>query len=408
MNLLPSEQRPRNASSKKVVLVAFYAVFLAVVTASIALVGWTVTWNFLGVPAMEPYFADLRTIQGAIASDALGLNPQVTNPGDPWDRKMNYPLIWLTVAQALQLNNELHFLVFGMVIVATFIGASFYLLNRFKSIFLLACLLSGSTLLALERGNNDLIVFALVLLFALVTSRWGMAYLTIATSAKLYGFLALVGGNLRSSQLAGIVGLQIIALLILIPQISDISSGNTATGVLSYGLLTTVSIATDLLQGLELSFVINLALGMLLLTAVIFSLPITRKFAKVPKTEALFEIEEVKRKCFLAGAGIYCGTYLVTSSWDYRLVFLVLCIPFLRSVGGFLYSKLLPIFILLAMNYFLLTMALPGQIAAAINQLSKTAAFLMLAALVVTLFIGKQGLLYRMYREKTVRSNEFR
>jgi hypothetical protein len=398
VNLLPSKQRPRNAASKKVVLVAFYAVFLAVVTASIAFFGWTVTWKFLGVPAMEPYFADLRTIQGAIASDALGLNPQVTNPGDPWDRKMNYPLIWLTVAQALQLNNELHFLVFGMVIVATFIGASFYLLYRFKSTFLLACLLSGSTLLALERGNNDLIVFALVFLFALISSRWGMAYLAIATSAKLYAFLALVGGNPRRSQLASIFGLQIIALLILLPQISDISSGNTATGVLSYGLLTTVSIATDLLQGLELSFITDVALVILLITSVIVILLIAKKFTRVPKTAALLEIEETKRRFFLAGAGIYCGTYLVTSSWDYRLIFLVFCIPFLQSVGGVLYSKVLPVLILLTMNYFVLSMALPDQLAAAINQISKTAAFLMLASLVVTLFIGKEGLLYRLYR----------
>jgi hypothetical protein len=163
-------------------------------------------------------------------------------------------------------------------------------------------------------------------------------------------------------------------------------------------LLTTVSIATDLLQGLELSFITDVALVILLITSVIVILLIAKKFTRVPKTAALLEIEETKRRFFLAGAGIYCGTYLVTSSWDYRLIFLVFCIPFLQSVGGVLYSKVLPVLILLTMNYFVLSMALPDQLAAAINQISKTAAFLMLASLVVTLFIGKEGLLYRLYR----------
>jgi hypothetical protein len=391
--------------SERVILIASYLLVVTSVVISIVVFGWTATWNFLGVPAMEPYFADLRTIQGAIASDALGLNPQATNPGDPWDRRMNYPLIWLTVAQALQLNNELHFLIFGLVIVTTFIAATLYLLNRFTSTLLLACLLSGSTLLALERGNNDLLVFSLVFLFALISSRWGMAYLTIATSIKLFGFLALVGGNPRISQIASIIGLQIISLVVLIPQISDISSGNTATGVLSYGLLTTVSIATDVLQGLELSYVMKVALGIILIVAGTASLLLIKKFARVPKSAALVEIEEAKRRFFLAGAGIYCGTYFLTSSWDYRLIFLVLCIPFLRSVEGFLYSKLLPIFILLSMNYFLLSMALPNYLAAAINQLSKAAVFLILAVLVAKMLIGKEGLLSRMFRERKASSS---
>ena len=33
----------------------------------------------------------------------------------------------------------------------------------------------------------------------------------------------------------------------------------------------------------------------------------------------------------LVGAAIYVGTFILSSNWDYRLIFLVFCIPFLQQ-----------------------------------------------------------------------------
>jgi hypothetical protein len=57
------------------------------------------TWTLLQVPAMYPPFADLRTVQGALTSIARGFDPQITNPGDPWSRPMNYPMVWIKIAK---------------------------------------------------------------------------------------------------------------------------------------------------------------------------------------------------------------------------------------------------------------------------------------------------------------------
>jgi hypothetical protein len=32
----------------------------------------------------------------------------------------------------------------------------------------------------------------------------------------------------------------------------------------------------------------------------------------------------------LVGAAIYVGTFMLSANWDYRLIFLIFCIPFLQ------------------------------------------------------------------------------
>ena len=32
---------------------------------------------------MDPIFADMKMVQGALKTQLLGLNPYITNPGDP-------------------------------------------------------------------------------------------------------------------------------------------------------------------------------------------------------------------------------------------------------------------------------------------------------------------------------------
>ena len=73
--------------------------------------GWLDTWKTLHIPSMVPPFADMRTVQGSILSDQLGLDPQISNPGDPWARTLDYPKIWLGIAKFFQLNNETNFMV---------------------------------------------------------------------------------------------------------------------------------------------------------------------------------------------------------------------------------------------------------------------------------------------------------
>ena len=47
----------------------------ACLAAAVWALGWTAGFAWFGVPAMEPPFADLRTISGAVSSLAVGARP---------------------------------------------------------------------------------------------------------------------------------------------------------------------------------------------------------------------------------------------------------------------------------------------------------------------------------------------
>lgn len=117
-------------------------------------------WELWNVPAMTPHFADLRTITGGAESYAQGLDPMVQNPGDPWGRTMNYPRIW----QSLYYFgiDQRHTTIFGLILISLFfLGVVLLLPNANPpTIFLvLAAVFSPATLLGIERGNIDLLIF---------------------------------------------------------------------------------------------------------------------------------------------------------------------------------------------------------------------------------------------------------
>ena len=58
------------------------------------LLGYEQTWRLWNILVMSPPFADLRVITHGADSIARGLDPLVSNPGDPWGRPLNYPRIW--------------------------------------------------------------------------------------------------------------------------------------------------------------------------------------------------------------------------------------------------------------------------------------------------------------------------
>jgi hypothetical protein len=149
--------------------------------------GWTRTWSAVFVPTMSPPFADMRVIQGAVISAKQGLNPHISNPNDPWKRLINYPLIWVKIGQAVNLPDESRFIQFCSLVILCFVGICAYILYRFPSFGLLACLLSTATLLGIERGNIDLIIYSLVFVFALVFPKTlSPVPIFVATALKLY------------------------------------------------------------------------------------------------------------------------------------------------------------------------------------------------------------------------------
>jgi hypothetical protein len=78
-----------------------YLTVIVALAGSIAYFGWVRTWSSVFVPTMYPPFADMRVIQGAVITVEHGLNSRVSNPGDPWGRTFNYPMLWVAIGKVL-------------------------------------------------------------------------------------------------------------------------------------------------------------------------------------------------------------------------------------------------------------------------------------------------------------------
>ena len=106
---------------KQSYLVRMYIIFWLILPMAIFWLGWQRIWSYLKIPTLSPSFADMRVIQASIEAVSLGLNPQVSNPTDPWGRPMNYPYVWSQLAKLIKMNNEKIFIALCCIIIFAFL-----------------------------------------------------------------------------------------------------------------------------------------------------------------------------------------------------------------------------------------------------------------------------------------------
>lgn len=204
----------------------------------------TIALGWLGVFALRPYaffavgvnhfglwFLDAYAILASNDAVARGLDPYLPNNLDVFHRPHVYSSWWLHL-HSFGLTRAHVYWVGGAMAGAFLVAALWSLRPRMPGELLaqLAVLLSSPVLLALDRANNDLLVFALLaLVVPCLTSRhagWRlMAAMPIALAAglKYYpaiaGLVLLAGGNRRevaqrtavALALLGVVGLSLTA-----------------------------------------------------------------------------------------------------------------------------------------------------------------------------------------------------
>lgn len=367
-------------------LVSIYGVAIGISLLSISWLGWASFWGHVGIPTMSPYFADLRIIQGAVSSAADGLNPQLNNPYDPWTRPLNYPRIWVTMGQWVHLTSEAPFLIVGVGFVGVFLACALHLLWQFPSRSIIIALCSSATLLCIERGNTDLLMYGLIYLSCRTPYPIlrGLTFLA-AVIAKLYPLLAGLCLPLKPQRLL-LIGLPVIGYLWVInDQLTPISHENTAIGWGSYGFKTDYALITKILPPIMTATPwLGWAILGMVVVAVAGLLVWMRRALFIPDS-VLTTITDKKITLFLAGAGIYCGTFCMGSHWDYRLIFLLLCLPLCQSMPHPIFKKGGPGLCLVAMNMIFFSLILPKVLIAAISIVVKTALFILLLHLFIML-----------------------
>jgi hypothetical protein len=373
----------RHAMWRRVPFFLYLAVIVAL-TGCIAYVGWVRTWSSVFVPAWYPPFADMRLIQSAVITVVEhGLDPQVSNAGDPWGRAFNYPMLWVAIGKALNFTNESQFILICTALTLCFAGICAFLIFCFPSFGLLVSLVSTATLLGIERGNTDLVVFCLLFPAALwLPKLWSPIPLLLATVLKLYPVFAL-GALLIKRQFRLFAASLAVAAAIfacLWDQLATIRLNTPVSCWLSYGLAS----FADCIDNTKFWRLV-VTLGATGIATLGLAHCFSRSNAVRPQQGTAFNL-------MLVGASIYVGTFMSSSNYDYRLIFLIFCIPFLQS-RPFPFARAVIVAILVAMNETLITswLKLAGLI---LVWLAEISIFVVFGAYLLALALAALASLY--------------
>jgi ribose transport system permease protein len=366
---------------KKNFLIIFVLACLAI-GVSILINGWFTTWTALQVPTLSPFFADMRTVQGSLLSNQLGSDPQANNLGDPWARTMDYPKIWIWIAKLFQLNNETNFVLFICLYILAYIACCFLLLRDSPSLYILLAIFSGSSLLAVERGNNDLLAFALIFVGIILSQSYFNAFsILLATVLKIFPVLLVLTLVKKPKILVLLILIIAAYFLFNFGELKIIQAGNTALSdpnsmFASYGFDTNIRIIQQIVMG-QSAFTYVLLKYLLILVSLVLAATLSRS-----KYLDLTGNSPYKTDLFIAGGIIFSGTYLITSNWDYRLIFLLICIPYILSVQNSYVKHSILIGILLSSNVSILGDYF-GQSGVNLCTISKYYLFIMVTACLV-------------------------
>lgn len=301
--------------------------------------GLVLAWRRFGVFALEPSFADLRSITSAWECTREGIDVLPVNPCDPWQRPANYPSLWTTPAFTGLGQESTVYL--GVATAITFFASVILLIGRpsLRSALVYAVLLcSPAVMLGVERGNADLLLFALVVLgVAILRRRRVVAHALLLLAAVLKLFPVFAWGVLlrqpRRWVLAGGGTVLVVFAsyaLVTLDEIRAIRAAVPQEVQSSYGAAVGVEAAQDLIARLELTPLYSLTnpsaepLGQaaVVVAGLLLGLWLARRWRA--RSGA---VSEPELDAFWAGAGIYCGSFALFQNYDYRLVFLLLVAP---------------------------------------------------------------------------------
>ena len=290
---------------------------------------WDHVWQHWKVPSISPGFIDLRSITAGIETERHGGDALVANPYDRMQRPVNYPRVWLYLFAALHIN-ERNLPAVGICFSTLFLLCISILILRslgsIEALILLMAGLSWASLFAMERGNSDLFIFA-VLFLGCVSNRESvkLAAYSLAALLKIFPVAALILHTLwkpareRIAPLFATLGV----LAILLFQWRDLNAirRGTPTEVwFSYGILS-LKMQALRTNGLITSLVVLLSSWLLIV------LTMWRAWLRGPQLSKSL-LNTKASEMFVIFGGIYVFSFLAGANFDYRLIFLLPTMPF--------------------------------------------------------------------------------
>jgi len=300
-------------------------------------------WELLQVPAMSPRFVDARAIGARIDCLKEGEDPYLTCKNDPFGRPANYPPIWLDfryLGVGVGSTDTLG-VIFGVMMALALISV-FRANGWISGALVFFAAISPPVLLAVERGNNDVVVFSLLVLGSLFA---GLQ--SVKRRPWLFGL-----------QIVLLTVLKIFPLVTAVALLRDRRSIWLATSTAIFSLLALVltcghrlgAILANTPQDVNATFGSHSLFfhlvrhlhghgGVLMhrypgilgaITIALFAL--TAGVLGRKRLHLIFpQLDLINPRGFIAASGlaIYCLIFLLGSSYYYRLIFLVGVVPYL-------------------------------------------------------------------------------
>lgn len=327
----------------RIVVIAAAVVYGGAV--AVAEVVWGVDlWRFLGVKSAPTVFFDARNVAAAADCWAQDYDPLFSNPCDPWGRVMVYPRVWVLL-HFIGLTQD-RTLLFGAILVTAFLISLLLLVGRLslrEGAIVAAMVVSPAVMLSIERGNVDLVLFAIIVAAvfawqarARVTPFVAPALILVAAVAKFYAILALPvlaftkdrrGRWLVAATATGML----VYLAIIVDDLRQIMTAPEGGLLYSYGARILIgdlyhrAVTQDWEYGSLLAQVVAVTPLIALMVAVWIW---ARRRLGVPTID---DIATRATVAFQVGALIYLGTFALRKNGDYRLVFVLLTLPMLLA-----------------------------------------------------------------------------
>jgi hypothetical protein len=232
---------------------------------------------------------------------------------------MNYPRIWL-LPEAVGLGQQASTAI-GIALGILFLASVLLLVgpvSTLEALVYIVALGSPAILLAIERGNNDLCIFAL-----LVAGMWlrgrvsrfgrlaGAGLFLLAAISKLYPVFAVGLLALRERLAVIVLGVFLLYAALTASDLYLISNATPRALVLAYGLRPAASVLGIPAWLIGAATFVGVGVAAWVATGI---------HAPVPAASILHEAFEV-------GAVTYAGTFFLGSDYVYRLVFLLMTVP---------------------------------------------------------------------------------
>ncbi len=295
---------------------------------------------------MSQPFSDIKGLLGAADCKSAGLDPYLVTSFDPWGRTLNYPKIWLSIFNFFHLTMSSANLL-GFTFILLYTTTTIFIFKIKKNLDLILVLLlifSPPILLLLERGNLDIIIYLLIILSVFFIRKIKtinpilqihLTYLIILFTffLKIYPVVLLsllIFENISGRNFILITAYSLTILIIYFfssyTDIVFIFNNTPRPGFIAYGRNILLQLYFN---GKILVFVSGILIAITLGLAIFICVRFKKKLKEIiPISYAVKD----NIFLFLSGAIIYAGTFIHGNNYDYKLVFLLLTIPYLLDI----------------------------------------------------------------------------